>query len=704
MSSFSHGLLDALGFARADAPSRDATPAGYQWQQMGGNRIPPTDAYDNVFPYVNAIAQRFSTLVPYAVDSELKRIDPTPQAVRALYAPNDLYSCREFLRYIAASMLTQSHLDVLVWTGTGGQARPGGKITPDNIAGYTFLPQDSRQYDSNRADWYHRVTMNLNGMTDTYEFSRAETIALTYSVHPIDPTRGISPAMTIRKWATVDDMIADYERGFFGNGAVPAGMLGIVSNTAEDFSRNRRRLEDTFRGAGKNNGVVYNWIPVDPLTRKPSEGGKLVWVPFQQSNNTLDLATLDGVVNKRLANALAVPDIVRGIDNGQTYANAEMAERTFIENTLQPLALTVWDKWQFELDRITGGLDYAITFDLDLPAQTDVEKVQADKQAVQVDTLIKLVQAGADTRAACHALGLPDSFAALTLAPATATPAIAPAETPAVPELTRTSAGTSFARIDPAEKKAYDATVKAYKAIVTHETRQTNAAGDDNDDDWTDEIITTLIAALGTAYASTILDYAAKTGAKVAEAINAAAATNPAIAKAVADIDLVGYTDWDKLPDDYRKAYAERLTHVATDTVVNGVSKVRDILAKADAESWEPEDTRRALEEFVDGNRAKLLARNELVNAQRLGDYYSAKAFHDNLGLKMRKKWYAAAADPCEFCKYMNGKTIDIDADFMKKGESITINGKTYVNDWMTKTTCDGHPNCRCTCLWEVLG
>lgn len=210
-------------------------------------------------------------------------------------------------------------------------------------------------------------------------------------------------------------MIADYERGFFGNNAVPAGMLGIVSENAEDFQRNRARLEETFRGAGNNNGIVYNMVPVDPTTHKPSQTSKLVWVPFQNSNDTLDLQTVSNVVNNRLANALAVPDIIRGIDNGQTYANAEMAERAFIENTLKPLCMTVWDKWQFELDRITGGLGYGITFDLDLPAQTEVEKAQAETQQIRVNSLIQLVNMGATVESAVEALGLPEPYKRLSL-------------------------------------------------------------------------------------------------------------------------------------------------------------------------------------------------------------------------------------------------------------------------------------------------
>ena len=72
--------------------------------------------------------------------------------------------------------------------------------------------------------------------------------------------------MTVSKWASVDDFIADYERGYFCNGAVPAGMLSIVSNDPQDFQRNKQRIEDSFRGAGNANGVLYNMVPVDPST------------------------------------------------------------------------------------------------------------------------------------------------------------------------------------------------------------------------------------------------------------------------------------------------------------------------------------------------------------------------------------------------------------------------------------------------------
>ena len=73
LTNIREGFMSA--FDRGHAPSMAPTPAGgNMWQPMGGNTIPMHDIYDNVFPYVNAIAQRFSTVIPYAVDAENRRI------------------------------------------------------------------------------------------------------------------------------------------------------------------------------------------------------------------------------------------------------------------------------------------------------------------------------------------------------------------------------------------------------------------------------------------------------------------------------------------------------------------------------------------------------------------------------------------------------------------------------------------------------
>lgn len=683
----------ASAFGRTAAPHTSATPAGGNtWQQIGGSNIPLHDIYNNIFPYVNAIAQRFSTIIPYAVTSDGRRLNPSPSALNALYAPNDTYSCLEFLKLIATGILTQSHVDILVWTPEG----PGGHITPDNITGYTLLPSNSRVYNDTHTDWYHRVTMDLGNGTSQYEFTRDETISLSYSRHPDDPSRGISPAMTIKKWANVDDMIADYEHGFFGNNAVPAGMLGIVSENAEDFQRNRARLEETFRGAGNNNGIAYNMIPVDPLTHKPSQTSKLVWVPFQNSNDSLDLQTINDVVNNRLANALAVPDIIRGIDNGQTYANAEMAERAFIENTLKPLCMTIWDKWQFELDRITGGLGYGITFTLDLPAQTEVEKIQAETQQVRINNLIQLVNAGASIESAIEALNLPDSYRRLDLHPSTP-------DTPTLPSGKTTTKAAKPTNDTPPEPHLLTAT-RTYTNRVIQLTRRSQSGLHDDlktiGQQWIHDVENDLMKHL--------TDYARKTGLKLKQIITAWAETHPNNQIAVevqgsTQNDWQNLYDWTNLPTNVKTAYIDHLETIANITSKTITTKTLDILTRADTDQW---DARRLHDELarLGNDHAELIARCETVQAQRLGSLYSAKNMSETLGIRLKKIWRSSGdATTCDFCKHMDSTTIGLDGSYLPTGANIEIGDHTYVNNFEDMTTPNGHPNCRCYEDYEVV-
>lgn len=680
-------------FGRTDAPHNTPTPAGGNtWKPLGGNTVPMHDIYDNIFPYVNAIAQRFSTVIPYAVTTDGRKLEPAPAALTALYAPNDTYSCLEFLKLIASGILTQSHVDILVWTTEG----PGGNITPNNITGYTILPANSRVYNDNRSDWYHRVTMDLGNGPRQYEFTRDETISLSYSRHPNDLTRGISPAMTIKKWANVDDMIADYERGFFGNNAVPAGMLGIVSENTEDFQRNRARLENTFRGAGNNNGIVYNMVPVDPTTHKPSAASKLIWTPFQNSNDTLDLQTVSNVVNNRLANALAVPDIIRGIDNGQTYANAEMAERAFIENTLKPLCMTVWDKWQFELDRITGGLGYGITFDLALPAQTEVERVQAETQQIRVNTLIQLVNLGATVESAVEALNLPEEYKHLNLHPTTpTTPTIASREKAAKPD--RKTDDTTD------ETHILTATRTYVNRVIRLANRSRNGLTDDLEtvgQQWVHDVKDDLINHLA--------EYARKTGLKLEQVITAWTELHPDTPLAV---DIQSYTtadwrklyDWTDLPTNVKDAYLDHLNTIAATSSRTITDKTLDILAKADTEQWPAQRLNDELT-HLGNEHAKLIARCETVQSQRLGSLYSAKHMSETLGVRLQKTWRTTGdGNTCDFCRHMEGMTRSLDSTYMAEHANISINGHDYVNGFEDMITPNAHPNCRCYEDYEVV-
>ena len=365
-----------------------------------------SDVYDNLFPYVSVIAQHASVVRPFAINlADGEKLDKLPQPLQALQAPNDTFSGMEFVNYLVTCLLVNQWVDLLVWDLEGN---PGWVTGKDGIGGYTFLPGSSRCNFGDHLEWH----VDLPGYGQCV-FDRSSVLSLSFGRHPSDLSVGVAPGLTVAKWADVDDLLADYERGFFGNSAVPAGMLEIVASSVEEYEDTKRELEARFRGARNTNGVVYNYRPLDPFTLDSVGPAKLSWVPFSSSNSQLDLAGVNGMVGERLANALAVPDIVRGIDHGQTYANAEQAQRTFVESTLRPFLLRLWDKFGFELSRVCGGLDWRIGFDLVLPAQTDVERVRADTVSVFVDTLCKLVDRGVSVSDAVGALGLGDEWLSL---------------------------------------------------------------------------------------------------------------------------------------------------------------------------------------------------------------------------------------------------------------------------------------------------
>ncbi|QHJ77957.1 MAG: hypothetical protein [Caudoviricetes sp.] len=716
MSRLIDGVMSVF---RRDPPSpakaQAQTALAPDWQIQGLTNSLDSDYYDNVFPYVNAISQRFSTIMPYAVGPDSERIDPAPAALKALYAPNDTFSFREFLRFMASSILTQSHLDILIWTQQGRQIVPGGPVTPDNIVGYTFLPQDSRKYTDDRLDYYHHTKVIVDDVPQTMDFTRDETIALSYSAHPLDPSRGISPAMTIQSWASVDDLIADYEHGFFANGAVPSGVLNVVADSQEGFNRTVAQLKTAFRGAQNTNNIAYSYVPVDPETRKPSQIAKLTWNPFQQSNTNLDLKTISDLATQRMTKSLGTPSIIMGIDDAQTYANAQQAERIFIENTLQPLLLTVWDKFQFELDRITGGLGYGITFALDLPAQTDVERVQADTQATQVNTYLSLVNAGATPAAAAKALDLPDDFATLTVGQTVSSDT--EGQTGADDsrpfdhdvDIARPSTKqVGFSADTESHGSAYEAGITASSHMLRQcvslvENRMKMAHTPLSETSIAAEWVDSSLAA----YEDEILEYAKATGKNIADSITDLAKTDEGIRRILDSYTQQQITelyDWASLPNTYEDAYRAHLRLVAKDAVHNGVNKVTQILDRADREGWIAEDTEAALTELVTGSRAESLARNELIMSQKLGSLYSAHSMSNDMGVRLEKYWKTTGPHPCPLCTELNGKAIPLDDTFMDVGDTVTVEDHTYINDFESKTTANGHPNCLCVTLYRVTG
>lgn len=637
------------------------------------------DAYRNLFPHIDSLAQSFAALTPYAIDSQGDKLDPLPVPLAAWLDPNPDNSGRQWARNIAASILYNPYTDILAITSdTDGNYNPGAMPTPENITGYIQLPPDSRRYTGN-GSFTCTVRLNLDGQAIQFQADRSHILTFTYSQHPEQPASGISPAMTVKKWATVDEFVADYENGFFANNAVPAGIMGIVSQDAEDYENSKRRLEAAM-GAGNNNRAIYAPIFVDPATGQETRTAKVTWQPFQQANNTIDLKTLSDVVSRRLSDTFGVPDIVRGIDNGQTYANAEQAYRNFITFTLRPFAVNIYDQYVHELQRITGGmLDWTVSFDLQEPADTDQQKTAAEANQLNTQAFAQLINLGASPAQAAAALQLPDEWAELDARPAeTATPQ------PAAPSPAATSA--SYAARQPlsqTRRKAQSAARRicrnAFKQLLA-QTKSAAFAADDSKKkrDDTAALAAATAAALLDSYQQLITQAADGTGNNLRQQLKEAAKTNPAIAALLASTPNM-YNDAQA-----RAAWLQHLTADCTASFADAQQRITAMLEEADGDDSQ---ARRYLNQV----RTPLLADNETHLSERHGQSLAASAIAAHYGnvAQIVKTWETAGDDNvCEDCQAMEGTTIPAAASF---GANCEYDGQP---------SC--HPNCRCQAIYTV--
>ena len=131
-------------------------------------------------------------------------------------------------------------------------------------------------------------------------------LVLPGGVDPNDLYAGYSPSEASRRWATLDDYIADFQAGFFENGAVPAGQFIITAPTRQAFQESVAMLQDAHRGAGSNNNVTYTHRPVNIKTGVPSGSAAIEWVPFSQPNKDIDFENLFKQVDRRIDTSFGV--------------------------------------------------------------------------------------------------------------------------------------------------------------------------------------------------------------------------------------------------------------------------------------------------------------------------------------------------------------------------------------------------------------
>lgn len=631
------------------------------------------DTYNNVFTYIDTIANKFATITPYAENMNGVKLIQQPAAIQALYNPNDMFSFREFLKYIASAILCRPYVDILVWTETSdGRIHPGGPVTENNIIGYTFLPTSARIQQGN-GNYIFQSNISINGETSHVEtFTRDDVISLRYSVQPDHLLDGISPAMTVETWSTIDTLISEYERGFFKNGAVPAGIMDIIADDPESFRRTVDDLKNGYQGADKTNGVLYNFRPVDPITMEPKQYSKFEWHALQSGNDKLDLSTLNSVSHDHLAGAFGVPDMARGLDNGQTYANAEQANISYLENTIRPLCETVWNKFESELKRITrGGLNYRINFKIVLPQQTDVINVQAQTLKTLTDAYTELVNIGADPNKAAEALNL-TQFTDIMNNSSTTSPVQAKNTYSKQPH--KVTRSETYRRIRRAARSYYQTISQKTQNPGYSETTDTDLKK------FTQQLLDCI-----TPYVLQVMN---ANGLTLSDLVEAEADPQYLESKRK---ELASLINNSVLSGAYYSTLLKHVTTVSQQTTNTVTADINKIMMKAKEEDWTKTELANTLNDYIN-QHADLLARTETTTAQSMGTIYEGTEWNNHIKYKALKKWVCYGSNPCETCRQLDGITITVEESFKNK-KAATLEQLTVEP---AEIECPAHANCQC--------
>lgn len=654
--------------------------------------------YENMFAQVRPLIDEMKCVMPYGVTDRGVRLkeDKTPE-LAWLKNPNDEMGWSEFADLMFATWLTEQELDIHVWRDKRGK-----------VEGYTILPPESRIYFGyGRWEWQVMTTQGFEVLDES------QVMRLRFSRSPRNAELGVSPASSVRVWAQIDDLIAQYQRAYFENGAVPATITFITASSYEKYDKTRKELENKLKGAHNRNKTVYAWRQYDNDTGQSVDQVEVKTI--QGNNSTLAIREIVDIVNDRLNKSIGVSNFILGDDSSAKYDNAELSDHQFTKRRVYPALVSFWNQFQHELERILeGGLGYGITFDLEIPELTERTKAKAEIARIRGEALVNLISAGASGPAAVEALGLPESWLAAAngiyskgLAGQLLSPVAIDYDAPKPAESTVDKKGGESKPTDPLEnietkdlvcghdcnchhtidelppmtpeeKKLYNVLIELAKAVMDQSDPQQNIE--------IDEVINRMVE---------ILEEDAMNGEKEgAEALALLAEKDVAseILNTVGNGDLY-------VSDALKERIHWRADQLAKGFVDHTQSVVNNTLASETPLTANEIASR--LSEVMPSYRAELIARNETLYAIRSGRFEQDEKLSEKYGMKIKLVWRTSGdSRVCPVCKAMEGKTVNLGKPF--DGEVEIDDGlATWAQDsWNDNgRITSAHVNCRC--YWD---
>jgi len=665
-------ISDSFGNKSRKARARDfARELSYQLRLS-----PLCSDYENMFAQVRPLIDEMKVVMPYGIGKNggPLPLNRTPE-LAWLRNPNDEMGWAEFADAMFATWLTEDELDIHVWKNKRGE-----------VEGYTILPPQTRMYlGYGRWEWQVMTTKGLEVLFEK------DVMRLRFSRSPRDLQRGVSPASSVRAWAQVDDLVAQYQRAYFENGAVPATITFIRASSEAKYNATRHELERETRGARNKNKTVYVWRQFD--NDSGDEKDQIEVKTIQGNNSTLAIKEIVSIINDRLNKSIGVSNFILGDDSSAKYDNAELSDHQFTRRRVYPALVSFWNQFEHELERVVGGsLGYGISFDLEIPELTERVKVKAEINRIRSESLINLISAGASATGAVKALGLPENWqiaadgiwakgvAGQLKSPISieykAPRQLPKAQTKTHKDKKHCTCHHSIDELPPMtaeERKVYNLLIMLGKSIMAQDNT--------TDVDGTIAQITQILqdnAQIG-----------AKEGAKALELL-----ANDDIAAEIRNIL--------KSNEVYTSASLKSRIENRTRTLVKGYSEYTQTVMNevlGSSEGLSASEIKKRLAEVMPTSRAEMIARNETVYAIKSGRLEQDESLAQKYGLTVKLVWRTSHDNKvCPVCAAMDGKEASLGEAFVDMVE--TSDGELL--SWEHSKWNDGgkipdaHVNCRC--------
>lgn len=608
---------------------------------------PLAGAYENLFAQVRPLIDEMKLVVPYGIGRNGAKLpsNRTPELNVLLY-PNDEMGYNEFIDLAFATWLTELELNIHVWRDKRG-----------NVFGYSILPPGSKMYLGS-GKYYFQI-QNADGEMET--LSKDDVMTLRFSRSPRDPMRGVSPATASIIWAQIDDLMAQYQRAFFQNGAVPATITFVTASSREAFNKKVKELERGLKGAHNRNKTLYAYRQ---MLDDNTTGDEIEVKQIQGNNSTLAIKDLYGIICDKMNKSVGVSNFILGDDSSAKYDNAELSDHQFTKRRVYPALISFWGQFQHELDRITGGLGYAISFDLEIPELTDRIKTKAEIKRIEAET----AKIKAETEVIKSQLNQPQ----------TATEKI---------DTKKTTDAVKIRTLDVYEPKWQpgEEKIKAIYDLLM-------IVAKDMQKEFPELALDETKAKIVENLRADALDGAIE-GAKVLQGI----AVSNEVEEEVNEIISEQKFDW---TENFTETLTTR-TDILVDRFAQGAREAAEnVFAKAVVEGMTQKQIAEELSYALPRARAEIIARNETHAAINGGRYDLDRYIADEYGMKCTLVWNAHIdSKTCEVCKAMNGQETPLDTAFpdhifARDGEQITFEHNEWNDNGLAP---HAHVNCRCT-------